>query len=467
MAELAAPMRRPSPTPCLVLLAGLLASCSPEPAPADVPAPPSLERLDELTDSFNAGVIRSATAAVNASPDDAQGWYRLGLAYEAASMNEPALEAYRAAAALDPEDPKAPYRAAICADRAQDPDTAMALMRTVVELAPDYASGWRRLGFLRLDVGDLEGATAAFATVEELLPHNADAPIGFTRTALLADDLEAASRHALEALDRAPEAPYVRLLLGETLRRQGKAAEAAAHLAAGEGSVPSFIDPWSVEITRLRNRDQELVEEAQDLEQRRRFAEALELYEQVLERRPADPFPLLRRAVLLMTMERHAEALAAYDEGVQRLPGNQELATGRVSALRALGRTEEARAAAEDAVERWPEEPMPYLVRGQLDADAGDVPRARASFQRFTALAPGDLRGRILEARILRSTSRPEEAAYVLTKGLDLDELSPPLTYFALLMASQSEAGASQNTLRQTYERAVAVHGEKARSLVK
>ena len=131
----------------------------------------------------------------------------------------------------------------------------------------------------------------------------------------------------------------MRLVLGDALRRSGQADEAAPHLAAGEGSRPTYADPWSEAITRARRRDEDAMQRAGELERKGRWAEALRVYEDVEIRRPDDTNVLLKKGLALSALERTADALRHFEEATRRFPGDYDLLVGQANALRRAGRT--------------------------------------------------------------------------------------------------------------------------------
>ena len=140
---------------------------------------------------------------------------------------------------------------------------------------------------------------------------------------------------------------------------------------------------------------------------------------------------------------------------------------GRAASLRAAGQVSGALKAADELIARWPERPAAYLQRGSTLDQMGDVPAARAAFQRASQLAPTDLRGPLFEGRMLARLKRFGEAQTVLQDALELPGVSPPLTYFKNLLAVQSAAQASQTVIQATLERARQLHGDEVDSFFK
>lgn len=446
----------------LALLA--IAACGGSPAETPTPQPPApAATVRDFVDDATYSDIESATLAVNASLRSAAAWAKLGETYEVAAMQAEAESAYLSASQLAPDDPQHIYRAAIVAELQGETERALTALEAVLEMDPSYGPAWRRKGTWLLDLGRSAAAREAFEAAREKLADLPDAHIGLARTALLDDDIEGALAHARTAFRLAEGDAYVRLILGEALRRAGSDDEAAPHLLAGQGSSPSYRDPWSESVARRKNRDADLMEKAKKYEAERNYEGALVAYDEVLSRRPDDTGALLRRGTTLLALRRVDDAVRHFDQATQRFPGDYDLLVGQVSALRRMGSQEDAAARIEAIVERWPDRPMGFLIRGEVLNDIGRVGDARASFQRAATLAPKDLRAELFEARMLLRRERAPEAAAILTAAIARTDVVPSVTFFQSTLQAQILAGSPQDELERTYVRAVEAHGEEAK----
>jgi tetratricopeptide (TPR) repeat protein len=433
----------------------------------DTPTPPDVALVADVLDAEGRASLRAATEAVLGAPDDAARWRTLGRRYELLDLPAQAESAYAGALRLEPDDARTEYRAAVTARAAGEVERASERMARVVTLDPTYGPAWRRAGLWRLEDGDVAGAREAFERAAPLLEGRADVPLCMARAALLADDVDLALRHARTAADRAPDDPYVRLVLGTALRRAGLLDEAEPHLAAGQGATPAFEDPWSAELQADAAQDDALAERGRALEAERRWAEAADVYTELLARRPGDDGVSLRLGVALLQSGRADDAIALYDRVLERTPGNYEVAVARASALQTAKRDGEAFRAADGLIERWPDRLPAYLVRGELRRKQADLEGAREDFERAVALAPSDVRGPLFLGRVLLQSERYEEATEVLVRGLDAPGARPPLPYFSLLLRAQARLGLPPEALARTLERARAIHGDAADTLVR
>lgn len=464
------PDRRPAPAASGLFALALLsiAACGGSPAEISTPKPPPpAAAVKDLVDGATFKDIDSATRSVEASLRSASAWTTLGETYEIAAMRAEAEAAYLSAFQLAPDEPKHAYRAAIVAEAQGETERALASLETVLGLDPNYGPAWRRKGAWLLDLGRSAEAREAFEVAAKKLAGRPDAFIGLARTALLDDDIEGALGHARTAFRLAKEDPYVQLILGEALRRAGLDGEAAPHLSAGQGSSPSYTDPWSESIARRKNRDADLMVQAKKYEAERNYTGALAAYEEVLSRRPDDTGALLRRGTALLALGRIDDSVRHFDKAVQRFPGDYDLLVGQVTALRRMGSREDAFARAETIVERWPDRPTAFLVRGEILNDLGRVGDARKSYRRAAAIAPKDLRPQMFEARMLLRRKRAEEAAAILTAAIARTDVVPSMIFFQTTLQAQLLAGSPPEELDRTYLRAVELHGDEAKKTLK
>ena len=125
------------------------------------------------------------------------------------------------------------------------------------------------------------------------------------------------------------------------------------------------------------------------------------------------------------------------------------------------------RSTANEIIERWDDRPAGDLARGAIRRDAGDVSGALSDFSRASDLAPTDPRGRMFQGQVLLQQKRWADAERVLESGLDRPGAAPPLSYFGMLLQAKARRGANGAEISATRDRARAVHGDAADSLVR
>jgi Flp pilus assembly protein TadD len=263
--------------------------------------------------------------------------------------------------------------------RLDRPGEADQVMDRLVEQDPDDSRAYLERARYR-QASRLEGADSDVAEALELAPRDPEVLLAAAAIALGGDDIEAARRHAGEAVEQAPrEAGAYRMLAAVESRagRPGIAAEVLAcgidAIGPGEGPSGSSLDlrwyralalieagdPAGARevVTGLRD-DEEMAPAALDyLEARmlvdeRRWAEAARLATRARDSFAAQPerVALLKEVELMlarcwMALGDLDRALAASRRAVEADPGSTPARMGMAGTLLALGRDDEALAA--------------------------------------------------------------------------------------------------------------------------
>jgi cytochrome c-type biogenesis protein CcmH len=146
------------------------------PAPPRAPAPPDGQALGNIPPEQRAqirGMVEGLAARLESSPDDLDGWRRLGRSWLVLGERDRARAAYARAAAL------APDNVAVLADYAQTwtdeldegqplPAEYAALMRRILALDPDFPEALWSVGLAEMAAGN---RAAAIALWERLVAH--------------------------------------------------------------------------------------------------------------------------------------------------------------------------------------------------------------------------------------------------------------------------------------------------------
>ena len=202
-----------------------------------------------------------------------------------------------------------------------------------------------------------------------------------------------------------------------------------------------------------------MLKDAFALHQQGRFAEAEQLYAQVLKAQPQNFQALhlmgvlavqtghpargvdhLRAAIALeprqalahrdlgnalQLLGRTAEALASYDKALHFSPTMADAHNGRGAMLAALGRSEEAMSAYTQAIALKPAEAAPYNNRGRLLAGQGHVDEAIEDFGRAITRKPDNIMALTNRGGALLGRGRAAEALADFDRVLALDSNAP------------------------------------------
>jgi cytochrome c-type biogenesis protein CcmH len=130
------------------------------------------EMTPEARQAFVRSMVTRLAARLEAAPDDADGWLRLGRAYRVLGRHAVAAEAYAKAAALRPDDASALLLRARVLIEAADPSgpppaPAIEAYRAVLKIEPEQGEALWFTGLADAQAGRLAAAVAAW---ERLLP---------------------------------------------------------------------------------------------------------------------------------------------------------------------------------------------------------------------------------------------------------------------------------------------------------
>jgi len=275
---------------------------------AQDPLSPGLQ-LALGTAALRSGNPELALAAGERAAQDDPGWAEPQLlvarALIAAGRTDEGLERARALM-VDDETPLSELAyARLLADAGRN-DEARARLDGLVSRYGERPEIGRTLAFMDMSAGDLDAADQRF---EDLDTASQDRFESFYYRALIAvekGDAEAARRY-YERISSGPYLVPAQLAIAETFRREDKLDSAIASLETFAGDHPA--QAW--EIFRYQAELQQLAG---------RSAEALAIYDEALEYKPASIEILLSRSALLEQLDRIDAALADLERAVQIAP---------------------------------------------------------------------------------------------------------------------------------------------------
>ena len=183
-------------------LSGLAAPALPPPAPAGGQAPgPDNDQVAaaatmseaERTTMIN-GMVTQLAAKLQANPDDADGWMRLGRAYAVLAEHDKSADAYEHAAALRPNDATVLMQGVKALMEAQKPDApipvrAVDLLRRAERADPKRPDVLWYLGVAEAQAGHADAALADWRRVLDLLPPDS------TDRKTVTDAIDAVTKH--------------------------------------------------------------------------------------------------------------------------------------------------------------------------------------------------------------------------------------------------------------------------------
>ncbi len=150
-----------------------------DPAPAPAPGQEQIAAAANMSEAERTtmvnGMVEQLAARLQANPNDADGWARLGRAYAVLAEHDKAADAYEHAAALQPNDVSLLIQGVQALIEAQKPDApiprrAIDLLRHAEQVDPKRAEVLWYLGQVEAQAGHAEAAQGYWRRVLDVLP---------------------------------------------------------------------------------------------------------------------------------------------------------------------------------------------------------------------------------------------------------------------------------------------------------
>jgi tetratricopeptide (TPR) repeat protein len=277
--------------------------------------PPVLLEETRSLDQELLDLVRRKADLVRADPSDAKAHATLGLVYEANNLWEQAEESFAHAIAIDDSQPAWQYHHALALLGVGRVAEGVAEMREAARRMPDEAGVQQRVGLLLLDAGDVKNARPAIERAFTLQPQRVESLTAMARLQLASENWNEALRYAQLASKSDPTSQPAQYAAGLALQALGRDDEARAHLVAGKGATPSWMeDPLTRELLSYRMTTNTLVAEASRANAARDYARSAQIFERLVARDPGNVELLNNLAANLIELDkldRAAEILAA------------------------------------------------------------------------------------------------------------------------------------------------------------
>ena len=279
-----------------------VAEGAPKSAAQDLAPPPQIQDTSAMDPALVA-LLDERIEAVLKDPTSVEARVALGFAYESNTMWSFAETCYSQALQLDPDESQWRFRRGVVRFAIGNVEGAIEDIQAAADAYKNTPVVQARLGDILRFVGELEASEAAWrqaiaAEAKQSQPiEYAPSRVGLAQVLLdleNPEEAEALSRRALELQPGYKQAHYI---LGLALRDQGRDAEAAAELVAGETAFQMFPpDPHQQQLsksTRGFSRRMMLIE---NLVQGGDFEQAKTRLDVIREERPNDHMVLNLRA---------------------------------------------------------------------------------------------------------------------------------------------------------------------------
>ena len=153
-----------------------------------------------------------------------------------------------------------------------------------------------------------------------------------------------------------------------------------------------------------------LLQSAQEYQREGKLAEAIQLYDQLIEMKSNLADLRYKRANALFRLYRWDEAIAGYDQTIALDSRHAKAFCNRGVALERLGKKLEALESYDRAVDLNPDDSLAYFNRGVILKDLAQLQQALANYERAVELNPEYAEAWVNRGNILQELGRHEEA---------------------------------------------------------
>jgi tetratricopeptide (TPR) repeat protein len=392
-----------------------------------VPDPPPIP--ERVTDPNVRAAVAEARNGVLSEPRSAAAWGEYGLVCRANGLNDESNACFAQAARLDPADPRWPYLIGFHS-LYFSPAEALPHLREAYRLAtaPKFRSAARlRLAEQLQEQGSLDEAERLFAEDLRENPDGSRAQFGLAVIATTRGD----PRGAIERLKPLAANPVCRkrasAILAAVYRQLGdlpaaaRAEQDSARLPADLGWSDAFLaESLSKQVGYVAK-----LKQAEELDTKGRFGEALPFWEDLARAYPDEP-ALTKYGVALAKANLYPQAEDIFRSILRQNPNNgtvhyylgrsileqavPHVKTGGEAGERARKMIEEAVGEFRRATELRPDYEPGYVVTGQALRLLGRLPEAEVVCRDAVRIAPQDYMAHLTLGEVLLDQGKPTDA---------------------------------------------------------
>jgi tetratricopeptide (TPR) repeat protein len=331
--------------------------------------------------------------AAAATPNDAEPFYELGLAFLGTGDSRSGIAALLHAAKLDPKHQGAQLKLAelMSAAKGATPDflgEAESRAEAVLAISPDNPDALSALALAEMRLGKVEDATKRLQDTLEKFPGDLNAARTMAVVKMEANDLPGAEEVLQKAAAQAPKAIEPQIALGRfyLLTRRPSDAEGAFRRAAeiDPKSGPTLIDLGRIQsalhhddqaektfrqLSNLPNQDYRSMH-AIYLFQRGQHEDALKEFERLAKDDPKDHAAALNLTRAYLATKRLPEAQKTMEAALKKNPKDRDMLIQRAKVYFATGRTKEAQQDLTEAIRLDPNSAVAHYLMARIHSMA-------------------------------------------------------------------------------------------------
>ena len=357
-------------------------------------------KLEEAIEAYNKVLF--------IKPDYANAYNNMGTALQNQGKLKEAIEAYNKVLSIKPDNTEAYYNMGNALQEQNKLEEAIKAYNKILSIKPDYASAYSSLGIALQKQGKLKEAIEAYNKVLSIKPDNAEAYYNMGNALQEQNKLDEAIETYNKALAIKPDYEVAYNNMGNALKDQSKLEEAIGAYNKALAFKPDYADAYNNMGIVLK--DQGKLKEALEaynkalaikpdyteacnnigvvLKDQGKLKEAIEAYNKALSIKPNYAEAYSNMGIVLNDQGKLKEAIEAYNKALTIKPDNAEAYSNMGIALAGQGKLKEAIKAYNKALTIKPDNAEAYNNMGIALNEQGKMEEAIKAYNRALAIKP-------------------------------------------------------------------------------
>lgn len=344
--------------------------------------------------------------AARATPDDAEVYYRLGLAFTGENDARLAVAAFQKAVALNPRHAGAQLRISQIMASTNDPgllQDAQKRLKSLLDGDAPISDVLNSLALTELKLGQPEDAIRTLQRALAAVPGHMNSSVLLASVKLQQKDVKGAEEVLQKLCEQIPESADARRILGEFYVTQGRLADAGVQFQSA-----LTLDPKSGaalnDLARLQLTQGKKGEAEQSFRKLSGF----------------DGFHLIY-GLFLFQENRRDEAIREFERVFKQFPDDREARTDLVVAYKAANRMADIDRVLAEAIKNNPRDADALLQRGEISMNRRDFAEAERDFNACQKLRPESSEVRYALAQMHQARGENLSYRQELSEALRLD----------------------------------------------
>ncbi len=319
---------------------------------------------------------------------------------------------------LDPKFADARYQLGLLYLKIQQPRKAFGQLQRVSSLDPDNTDARIKTASLYFSSGDTKAAKSLVEAILNSHPDNVEALALQARIFISENALPKALDSINTALERKPNLDRLYTIKGQILARQGNYAQAEKTLKEAINVNPGNMTNYDNLLNFYTTRGAQLAQKKDFDQAQAEWKKATALNDQMINKFPDKPLPLMRRIALDQQRGNKEKALKEFQEATQRFPDNIAIWTAEAKFYHNLGKNEAAENAYKSALAHAPEKAK-NQVKGQLANfyfDTRQFQKAKDLMEQILAQAPKNGLARLVKAKFFLKDKKVADSLNILSE---------------------------------------------------